>query len=484
MRFRLSSYFLVCGVILSASLLLENFVFGVAYLLAIIPLFVFVLLFRKSESRVSTPIIIAVFSIFAFYFIRPVFIGFYPDRFGFISLGFPSTDIYSLSMLYLGVFSTAFLFGLCCTLLLGSKKKQRSLFFYRDGVIFKLRYLFLFFLVLTVFFWALLVLFFDVGIKNKYSALEVIKFILPIGLIIPSALGCLMLAIQRPTFLLEKLSVGIILVAMLFLTLISGSKSGVFILFLYSLIIIFLVCGDLRAHLFRVSVLVCVCVSLLLGSVVLANLIKYRGVASLFNPDEWFSGNLEFLLFTIDKVTFRLSGYDGMVATLMEHPAGLEDSLQWGGIVGRVLERLIPGYGGEGMSIGKSVGIYYGGKLPDEEYSGALGLFGTLYYMHGLVGGMLLAAAIGGFFGFCFRVVSNFSIGFVEKAILILILCYQMARWLSSGNFDSLIQEFIITMTHAIFYYSILRVVLFLSPKKKKGNDDACSSDVRTCVNE
>jgi len=42
MRFRLSSYFLVCGVILSASLLLENFVFGVAYLLAIIPLFVFV----------------------------------------------------------------------------------------------------------------------------------------------------------------------------------------------------------------------------------------------------------------------------------------------------------------------------------------------------------------------------------------------------------------------------------------------------------
>lgn len=457
---RVSTWFLILGFFVSCILLSKNLVFGASYALAFFPLVIFIVLVRKWGAEVWVPVFIAVFSIYAFYFIRPIFLGFYPDFFGYKSTNIPSTFEYAIAMLGVGSFSVAFLIGLYAMLISGRSSKERKFSLLQPGVIFRLRYLFLFFLLILVFLWAGLVLFFDVGVKKATSNLEVLKFILPISLIVPSAIGYLCVNQCRTVSVFEKLLITLIVGSMFFLIVIGGSKLGSFLLLLYGLILILFIKEDFRITPFHTSMLVVGSSIFIVISVITANIIKFRSFGGFAN----FS---EFVVFTLDRITFRLTGYDGFLVTLMERPLGMEHVVQWKNIAASALSKLVPGYGGDEISVGKAVAVYYGEKDFDIQYSGALGLFGMLNFMHGLAGGVLMAVVIGAFFGGCFRIAMTLFVGSVEKVIVVLVLCYQMAHWLSSGNFDSMFQGFFITVCHLCFYYICLRIFLGVVSQKQ-----------------
>ncbi|MDX2465095.1 MAG: hypothetical protein QNK31_11375 [Porticoccus sp.] len=463
---RLSSWFLILGLSASSSLLLKNIILGGAYSLAFLPLAVFVILARRWGREVNIPVFIAVCAIYSFYFIRPVFLGFYPDLFGYQHVDIPATATYALTMLYVGGFSVAFLVGLYSALVFGRRPNKSRFVLSHSGVIVRLRYLFLFSLLVLVCLWAGLVLIFGVGVKKEFSNLEILKFILPISLIIPSALGYLSIGEYRTISLVEKFLIIIVVGAMFFLILIGGSKLGSFLLLLYGLIVILLIRGDFRIGPLHAAILIIGAGVLVFVSVIAANVIKYHGLDGFFNPSEWLYEFSEYAVFTVDRITFRLTGYDGLLVTLIEQPEVMKSIIRWDSITINTVQKLIPGFSGSEMSLGKAVAVYYGGKAPDIQYSGALGFFGMLYLMHGLIGGVLMASVLGAFYGGCFRAVMNMSVGSTEKVIAISVLCYQMAHWLSSGNFDSMFQEFVITALHLFFYYVCLRLMLGIVSQK------------------
>lgn len=457
MRVKLSTYFVVAGLVMSALLLEGAPRVGVCYLLAFIPLAVIAKIGMKGDDVVRLPVFLGCLAIFSFYFVRPLLIALSPEFFAYLQLGRPTRALQGNTMLQVGVFATAFLGGLLVALM--KLPQGRLLIVRRSGACARLSLLYLAGLLSVALLWAVLVVGFGVAVKGEQSGAEAIGLVLPIDFLVPAAMGYFAHALVRPLTRGEKIGAAAVIAVMMMVTLARGSKAAGFLLVFYAFALLILLGGDLRLRASRV-ILGGVLVPLVaIVSVVAANTVRYQGVAALAKVSGWVSDVPVWGAVAVNTATIRLSAYDGLIATAVHHPEALEGVMSWRNALTGAAEKLLPGVSGSGISIGKAVGVYYGSHDTEAQHAGALGLFGTLYYMHGLAGGAAAAALIGLLFGVCFRLLTRAPVGTVERATMSLFLSYQLTSWLLSGNLDNLLQRGIIMVAHAGFYYMLVAVI-------------------------
>lgn len=459
MRLRFSSYFIGVVAIASLTLLVSDLALGLAYVAAVSPLALFVVRLRRARTSLRLPVFVAVLGVYVLYFVRPVFLGLWPEFFGYPDLGLPSRENKIVALLAIGGFSATFVSALYLVLLSTRLRTARGNSAGQRSVLGSLRYVYLLFLTIVVGAWMSLVFGLNVGVKGVTSSYSLIQFLLPVDLVIPAALGYLGVGTVRKLTHGEKTAAFCIVAAMVLITVLRGSKGGAFMLLLYGTVLGIFLLGDVKIRLARMSLYAVASMALVVLTVVSSNVVRYRGLAGLSEVGRAMTSASASAPFVIDRITFRFNGYDGFLATLLDRPPGLEGVMEWRSMLRGGVEKLVPGVGGGALSVGKAVGVYYGGKDLDADHAGALGLFGVLHFMHGMVGGLLVAAFFGGVVGVFLTLVPRLPVGSVERLVLIMFLCYQMVFWLSSGNVDVLIQQFVISTAHCLLYYGILSVV-------------------------
>lgn len=454
-----------CGGVLVLSVPLT----GLAYFLSALPLIVFSVAVRNRPPYVFMPVFGASLALFAFYYIRPLVLIYNKHLYSYSESALPGDQAFALGLMLQGLFSLAFLSGLYFFLHLKGSRLRVPASYLEKGNVQSLGAGFLAVLLMISMIWVVLVVFTGAGQKLFITWTNVLLLILPVSLLIPATLGYIRANSTRSLSLWKySLAVGVVIINII-VTLLSGSKAGVFLLILYSVFYFLLTKGNLRVHIIKIASISFICVSAIVISVMVANVAKYAYITA-YSPSEIFQQTLnrsDFWLYMADRITSRLNGYDGSIAVLSAHPQGFEQFANWPYIIKSGMAQLLPGLGIEGYSLGKVVGMEFGGHSAETQHAGALGLIGVIYYMHGALVGSFVMIAIGACFGILFRMMARIaSKGEAERLIAFLVLGYLQAFWISSGNFDKLIQQLFIAIFHMIFYYHLIGLFVRKSQRR------------------
>lgn len=463
MKVRLTTLIIGLFILSICFVLWFDAVLGLAYAFSISPLILFVLLVKSRKPFVFTPVIGAVLSFYVFYFIRPLMIVPYPEFFGYSTLGVPNSSTLIEALILQGLFSLAFLSGLFFALHIIGSKLRAPLPLQYSSVIDRLGESFLLVIVLISLLWLFLALFLGAGQKLSKSSMDYFALILPITLLIPSALAYLSRKVKKRITFVEFFLVLFVIFINVLSILLTGSKAGVFLLILYVFLYLMYLNRDFKVRVVKALFITQLVIISILVTVVLANMIKYSN-ASTYSSMEILRNTLgrgDLWLFMLDRISFRLNGYDGSVAVLMHHPLEFESVANWLNMIYNGIAQLLPGISGNSYSVGKAVGLAFGGKSVDEAHAGALGLIGIVYFMHGYIGGALVCFLLGSWFGVLFRIIARVTIKTIpERITAFLVLSYLLAFWVSSGNFDKLVQVLGISIIHMTFYYFVLVFIL------------------------
>lgn len=463
---RLSDLILIFIAICSLAMVLIDFWIGLVYVCACLPAMFYTWVCRNRPPFVLAPIYTAIIAFHVFYFVRPLLLTSDPMAFGYPHLGIPTREIMMQAIAIQGVFALFFLSGLYLVMHVSMGRLKLPAQAFTQSTIAQLGSSFLFLLGALSVVWLMLIFFGNVAQKGVESGLELFRLVLPTTLIVPVAIAFLADRGQARLNSVQRLVVYVIIVTNILATVLAGSKAGLFLLILYVVIFRMLTTQNFRMPILRVLFLGVLIIIGLGLSVIVANVVRNANFHDV--PMEYILSNMladtDFLYILLERITYRFVGHEGMLATLMHDPDPFRVVARWDNILTQALSQILPGVSFGGYSVGKAVGLYFEAKDASIQHAGALGITGMLYYMHGLYFGPFMAMVIGVVFGFMFRLADTLaSRGAPERIAAFLALGHLMATWISSGNFDRLIQNGVIVFSHMIFYYAVLRFLLQVS---------------------
>ena len=279
------------------------------------------------------------------------------------------------------------------------------------------------------------------GFNNKdgSSKSEVIKLILPIGLLLPFFIS----SIFRQKGPLKKVSITLVLMIVV-VEVLRGSKAGIFLVPVYISLLLFFTREIISVNLIKLSILSAFLIALI--SFVLYHILNARGLTFHQNVNI-----LDLLYLLGEMISRRLNVLDGLILAVNYKNDGDVLNVSMTSILKTVLAKLLPGVPPSGAPIGVQVGQIFNMIDANKSYGGALGLFGICYYLLGLIGGLIPVSVIGLIIAYSLKIANYLQNG-VFRDVIILVLFYNSFWWLISGNFDILLSSLIIVIFHLIFY--------------------------------
>jgi hypothetical protein len=452
--FKIVGIFQVLILTLSLLIFSTDTVNGFIYLVSSLPLIIFLNLSKRRSTYVFVPIFLAVLAIFTFYFIRPVVLIYYPEFFAYSTVFSLDSDNHSEALILQGFFSLFYLLGLYLPLRYIDKRNRGiNLYDIGNGALVKHKFFFYIVLIILSIIWLYLTAYLGVGKKLDTSNWDYLMYIYPSTLLIPLAFGYLVVGEANSW---NKAPLFVTIFLMIIAGIITGSKSAIFVVTFYYIIYKIIISHNFTVSIKKIFFYTTIILLIIPLFVILANAIKYS-IRDVYTVGEIIDNTIlkeDFLRFILDRLTIRFTGYEGILVTLNSHPVAISDSANWMSIIYNGIAQLIPGIQGNSESLGKLVGMHYGGRDLSESHAGSLGMFGMLNYMHGPILAAFISMIIGYIISILFRLIYRLkNKGNVEYITILMVLAYLQTFWISSGNFDKLIQQSVMTVIHIVFYY-------------------------------
>ncbi|MDZ7696597.1 MAG: hypothetical protein U5R49_06660 [Deltaproteobacteria bacterium] len=476
MKFRISWYFHFALFVCSFYIFAIDIQIGIAYFIAILPLFFFTSRGVKLPKEYVPVLLIAAGSIWAFFLLRPLLLVVRPDMFYYPRIGNINSTDHIEVLMQVFVYSGLLLLGLYVAVTIGANKKKKGQYFESDrsGLLLKNKPLIILGAGLIVLFDLYFLLGLNIGVSGAYSPFAFIKLFLPLGLIVP-VLALYLLKFRRFLTPIERAIVFSLMGLVILTSLLQGHKSAFIsvaeVVFLFYL----LEKGNFKISLPKTLFWV--------GSIVILMLVSFPVATAIrgFMKLDGFSFDIfsiifeslkrlsdeGFLLSILNRITGRFCGYDGLLAVKLYVPPEIYSIFDEIIILKRLGASLIPKFYIEGISPGKAVGMLYSGHSVNIVHAGALGLFASISLIGKGFVSYIYIVFIGCFFGICFRIANKFK-GYEARMLLSIIISMRLVGWLISGNLDANLKSFVVIVLHLTFYFLVCWLIYKVCRPKRK----------------
>jgi hypothetical protein len=469
---RVTILFILAMIVAALYALSLDLRFGMAYLGAIIPLVIIQYAFCGDIRRIDQVILsISILSIWAFYFLRPLFLFSNPELFKFISLYRINTQLHVDTLNWLAIANLAFLIPLMLILRLACPYPRESLFRHNE-LQWKMQSLFVLLLGTG-------------GLYTVVSALAVVspsvggrilsfcELLLPVEFIAPFSLAIL---ISLPGVISPKMRIGLYLLLSTYVAsqLLQGSKSFLLEIVYMSIVITLIRFGDFTIPFRRLSFY-------LGGTVVLFFSFPLAMAVRRISDDVGFGGisivalieRIKFmgtngtsshvLSFGTDLITKRLNGYDGSLAVIQIIPGTFPETFNLNVLFANGLASTIPGLQSEFEAFGAAVSKKFYPFLNatgTNSHGGAVGGYAMLSLITkgDYMLSALAVAIYGVIWGWLMAITTRLQTIIPLRYVTFggLIMAYSLST--NGGNFDRIFRSLFVLYLHfgiLVFYAKI-----------------------------
>jgi len=428
---------------------------GGVYAVSLMPIVFFVRLSQKNSVEKYLPVLIVAYSIFTFYYIRPLFLLSYPDT-------KISSIVYSISvqehisaLIVVGVYAFFLLLSIYMVQrMIGddkylNEKKYRYMHLHERLV--------LLLLVIITVVWFMIVVIFD--LSSRSTAVDYLQYLFPVSLILPAIFSYIVLCNKISCVRSIKYLFVFLLLLFVVASIYRGSKSAIFVILMLWVMSIYMAFGDRNIKILTFAKYLFLIIPAVFISVVVATTITYLGPDGIMSYGEVFSGQNGIIRLILDKLTGRFNGYDGVLLVMQYNSEMLSNVMNWKDMFLSGLYRVIPGISHDVMSVGKVVGIEYFNKTIFDKHAGALGVFGSFIYMHGIYFGVFVVFVYGYIFSSVAYLAHALHSGMYVRNIFLMITMALFVFSINDGNFDIIFAQGFVQYITFFYYYMLVYIV-------------------------